>query len=61
MIDMHEIIVCLFISAMASGALLLNRFIYPRLFWYLPTWQSTYWAAGVLFIAFFFFVDELMY
>ncbi|SCX27669.1 hypothetical protein DSM25558_4275 [Agrobacterium sp. DSM 25558] len=51
---MHEIIVCLFISAMASEALLLNRFIYPRLFWYLPTWQSTYWAAGVLFIALFF-------
>ncbi|WP_105385256.1 hypothetical protein [Neorhizobium alkalisoli] len=49
----HDVIVCIFIAAMAAGALLLKRFVYPFLFPYLPTWRSAYIAASVLFVALF--------
>lgn len=53
MIDWHNVIVCIFIAAIAAGALLLKRFVYPFLFPYLPTWGSAYIAASVLFVALF--------
>lgn len=52
--DLHNVLVCIFIAALASGALLLNRFIYPFWFPYLPTWRSAYIASSILFIVLFF-------
>jgi hypothetical protein len=54
MVDLHDIIVCFFVASMVSGALLLNRFIYPFLFPYLPNWKSAYIASALVFVSVFF-------
>ncbi|CAH0340472.1 hypothetical protein RHI9324_02140 [Rhizobium sp. CECT 9324] len=54
MVDLHDVIVCFFIASMASGALLLNRFIYPFWFPYLPNWKSAYIASVLVFVSVFF-------
>lgn len=53
MFELHDIIVCAAIAAMASGALLLKRFLYPFLFPYLPTWKSAYITSGLIFVGLF--------
>ncbi|KQZ41870.1 hypothetical protein ASD63_16875 [Ensifer sp. Root558] len=54
MVDLHDIIGCFFIASMASGALLLNRFVYPFWFPYLPNWKSAYIASVLVFVGVFF-------
>lgn len=54
MVDLHDIIVCFFIASMVSGALLLNRFIYPFWFFFLPNWKSAYIASVLVFVSVFF-------
>lgn len=56
MITTHDVVASLFIAGMASGAFLLNRFIFPRSFIFFPTWKSTYIGAALLFVILFVFL-----
>lgn len=54
--DMHDVIVCFFCASLASGALLLNRFLYPFRFPFLPNWTSAYIASALIFVGVFFWL-----
>ncbi|OBZ93314.1 hypothetical protein ADU59_23000 [Pararhizobium polonicum] len=54
MIDWHDVILCFFAAAVASGGLLLSRFVYPlRFAFLLPNWRSAYIASSILFVVMF--------
>ncbi|MBB4143183.1 hypothetical protein GGQ72_001682 [Rhizobium rhizoryzae] len=45
-----------FCASLASGVLLLNRFLYPFRFPFLPNWKSAYIASALTFEGVFFWL-----